>query len=61
MHEKWKDELHQEILEDLKRMHNLTRNIEIPSTPKRYDPNESLFDPGDILGEFDEDDEDADL
>ena len=61
MVEKWKDELHTEMLEDLKRMHKLTRNIEIPSTPKRYDPNEPPFDPGDILGEFDEDDEDDDL
>lgn len=38
-----------------------TRNIEPPSTPKRYDPNEPSFDPGDILSEFDEDDEDDDL
>jgi hypothetical protein len=50
MYEKWKDELHAEMLEDLKRMHKLTRNITPPSTPKRYDPNEPPFDPSEILG-----------
>ena len=58
---KWKDELHAEMFEDLKRMHKLTRNIPPPSTPKRCDPNEPPFNPSEILGEFDEDDEDDDL
>lgn len=44
MLEKWKDELHAEILKDLKNMHKWTRNIEPPSTPKKYDPNEPPFD-----------------
>jgi hypothetical protein len=57
MYEKWKDELHVEMLEDFKRMHKLTRNITPPSTPKRYDPNEPPFNPGEILGgtEWDDD------
>ncbi len=45
MYEKWKDELHQEILEHLKQSHRWTRNITLPSTLKRYDPNEPPFDP----------------
>lgn len=61
MYEKWKDELHAEMFEDLKRMHKLTRNIPPPSKPKRCDPNEPPFNPSEILGEFDEDDEDDDL
>jgi len=55
MFEKWKDELHTEMLEDLKNMHKWTRNIEPPSTPKRYDPNEPPFDPSEMLGDFDDD------
>ena len=62
MYEKWKDELHAEMLEDLKSSHQLTRNIEPPSAPKRYDPNEPPFDPAEILGgvELGEDDWDDD-
>ncbi len=57
--EKWGDgELHQEMLEDMKRTHQWTRNIPPPPTPKRYNPNESPFDPGEILSEFDEDEDD---
>ncbi|MBC8507772.1 MAG: hypothetical protein H8D34_23135 [Chloroflexi bacterium] len=55
MYEKWKDELHTEMLEDMKRTHQWTRNIPPPSTPKRYDPNELLLDPNDIIGDMDED------
>ncbi len=57
MVEKWKDELHAEMLEDLKRMHKLTRNIMPPSTPQKHDPKEPPFDPGEILGgaEWDDD------
>jgi hypothetical protein len=55
MYEKWKDELHAEMLEELKNMHKWTRNIEPPSTPKRYDPNEPPFDPSEMLGDFDDD------
>lgn len=62
MFEKWKDELHAEMLEDLKNDHKLTRNIEPPSTPKKYDPNEAPFDPSEILGDMEIDDgEDDDL
>jgi hypothetical protein len=50
MYEKWKDELHQEMLEDLKSSHQWTRNIPPPSEPPRYDPNEPPFDPSEILG-----------
>lgn len=57
MYEKWKDELHQEMLEDLKNMHKWTRNIEPPSTPKRYDPNDPLFDPSEFLGGMETDDD----
>ena len=55
--EKWgDDEIHQGMIEDLKSRHRRTRNIRPPSTPPRYDPNEPPFDPGDILGEGDDDD-----
>ena len=57
MFEKWKDELHAEMVEDLKRMHMWTRNIEPPSAPKRYDPNEPPFDPGETLDDYDDPDE----
>ncbi|MBI3166918.1 MAG: hypothetical protein HYZ22_00460 [Chloroflexi bacterium] len=57
MYERWKDELHTEMLEDLKRMHKWTRNITPPSTPKRYDPNEPPFDPREILGDAEWDDD----
>ncbi|MEW6402057.1 MAG: hypothetical protein AB1649_09670 [Chloroflexota bacterium] len=57
--EKWgDDELHQEMLEDLKQRHRWTRNITPPSTPPRYDPNEPPFDPRDILGTVDGDEDD---
>lgn len=51
MYEKWKDERHQQIIEDLKRRHQWTRNIPPPSTPKRYNPHAPPFDPGEIFGE----------
>lgn len=54
---KWKDELHQEILEDLKQSHRWTRNINPPSTPKRYDPNEPPFDPSVFFGGMEMDDD----
>jgi hypothetical protein len=57
MYEKRKDELHAEMLEDLKCMHKLTRNIPPPSTPKIYDPNEPLFNPSEILGATEWDDD----
>ena len=56
--EKWEggDELHKEMLEEMKRTHQWTRNIPPPSTtPKRYDPNELPFNPADIFGEMDDD------
>lgn len=56
--EKWgDDELHKEMLEDMKRSHQWTRSIPPPSAPKRYDPNEPPFEPGEILGDFDEDED----
>lgn len=57
--EKWgDDELHKEMLEDMKRTHQWTRNIPPPSTPKRYDPNVSPFDPSGFLGEMNNDEND---
>lgn len=55
--ERWAehDEVHQEIIADMQNRHRWTRNIPLPSTPKRYDPNEPPFDPADILGEMDDD------
>jgi len=47
-----------EMLDDIINTHKYTRNIEPPSTPKRYDPNEPPFDPGEILGGMELDDED---
>jgi len=58
MYEKWRDELHAEMLEDLKNMHKWARNIEPPSTPKKYDPNEPPFDPTEMLGSMELDDDD---
>ena len=57
MYEKWKDELHAEMLEDLIRSHQLTRNIPPPSTPQKHDPNEPPFDPSEIFdgAEWDDD------
>lgn len=57
MYEKWTDELHQEMLKELKRDHQWTRNIPPPSTPKKYDPNEPPFNPDEIFDnmEMDED------
>ena len=57
MYEKWKDELHTEMLEDLKRTYKWTRNIPPPSTPKRYDPNEPSFNPSETLSDTEWDDE----
>lgn len=56
MYEKWKDDIHAEMLEDLKNSHKWTRNIEPPASPKRYDPNEPLFIPP--TGFFDDMEED---
>jgi hypothetical protein len=50
------DELHQEMLEEMKRSHQWTRNILPPSMPKRYDPNATPFDPSEILGGMEDDD-----
>jgi hypothetical protein len=56
--ERWgeEDDLHQEMIADMKDRHRWTRNIPPPSTPKRYDPNEPPFTPPDFLGEADDDD-----
>jgi hypothetical protein len=60
--ERWEkeDELSREMVADLKRMHQWTRNIPPPSTPKRYDPNAAPFDPSEILGKLNDDDLDND-
>jgi len=57
MYEKWKDELHAEMLEDLIHSHQLTRNISPPSTPQKHDQNEPPFDPSEILGDTEWDDD----
>jgi len=51
MYEKWKDEFHQEMLEDLKHSHQWTCNIPPPSTPKKYDPNKPPFNTREIFGD----------
>jgi hypothetical protein len=58
--ERWGEEdgIHKEMLEDMKLRYRWTRNIPPPSTPKRYDPNDLPFDPGNMLGEMDDDDPD---
>lgn len=55
--EKWgeNDQIHREMIEEMKQMHRWTRNIPPPSTPPRYDPNEPPFDPADFLGGRDDD------
>ncbi|MDD2920998.1 MAG: hypothetical protein PHQ36_01820 [Anaerolineales bacterium] len=50
------DELHQEMIADMKNRHRWTRNIPPPSTPKCYDPNQPPFNAADILGDADDDD-----
>ena len=60
MYEKRKDELHTEILEDLKRSHQWTRNITPPATPQKHNPNEQPFDPNEILGDIETDDDSDD-
>ncbi len=52
-----KDKGMNEIVEHMINMHKWTRNITPPSTPKRYDPNEPSFDPSDILGGMELDDD----
>jgi hypothetical protein len=59
-----KDETSKEMVEEIIRMHQYTRNIEPPNVPKRYDPNAPPFDPSEIMGgmelgdDFDDGDED---
>jgi len=56
--EKWGDDkLHKEMLEEMKRTHQWTRNIPPPSTPKRYDSKEPPFDPSQFFGDMDLDDD----
>lgn len=56
--EKWgDDELHKEMLEEMKHTHQWTRNIPPPSTPKRYDPKEPPFDPSELLGDMNDGDD----
>jgi hypothetical protein len=44
------DDVSRKMMEDMIRMRRFTRNIPLPSAPKRYDPNEPPFDRGEILG-----------
>jgi hypothetical protein len=46
------------MIDEMIRMHRWTRNIPPPSIPKRYDPNEPPFDPGEIFGGLETDDVD---
>ena len=51
-----------EMIEDMVRMHQWTRNIPPPSRPKKYDPNEPPFNPNEIFGGMEiDDDVDDDL
>jgi hypothetical protein len=49
-----------EMIDEMIRMHRWTRNIPPPVTPKKYDPNEPPFDPGEIFGDLETDDFDDD-
>jgi hypothetical protein len=60
MYEKWQDELNPEILEDLQRSHRWMRNIAPPSTPKKRNPNEPPFDPGEFFDGMETDDDGQD-
>lgn len=54
--EKWgDDDLHKDILKDMKQRHCWTRNMPQPNISKRYAPNEPPFDPGDILDHTNDD------
>jgi len=50
-----------EMIEGLILRHKWTRNIPPPSTPKKYHPNEPLFNPSEIFGNMETDDLDDDL
>ena len=50
-----RDETSIEMINDMIRMHKWTRNIEPPSTPKKYDPNELPFDASEIFGDMEMD------
>lgn len=56
-------ETSREMIDEMIRMHKYSRNIEPPTTSKRYDPNEPPFDPVEILDgmELDDDVNDDDL
>lgn len=56
-HLKESDETSSKMIDEMIRLHRWTRNIPPPSTPKRYDPNEPPFHPGEILGGMELDDE----
>ncbi len=47
-----------EIIEDMKNRYRWSRNIQPPSTPKKYNPNDIPFNPAEFLDEFDLDDDD---
>jgi hypothetical protein len=55
-----KDETTNEMIDDMIRLHQYSRNIEPPATPPNYDPNEPPFDPSAILGGLEDDDFDDD-
>lgn len=54
------DDVSKEMIEDMIRTHKWTRNINPPSTPKRYDPNETPFNPSEIFGGMELGDDDFD-
>jgi hypothetical protein len=54
------DDVSQEMIEDMIRLHKWSRNIPPPTTPKRYDPNEPPFDPSAIFGALEQGDENFD-
>jgi hypothetical protein len=60
LYKKWKDELHTEIIEDLKRSDQVTRNITSPSTPQKHNLYEMPFDLNEILGNIEMDDDSDD-
>jgi hypothetical protein len=54
------DAVSKEMIKDMIRMHKWTRSIPPPSAPKKYDPNEPLFDPAEIFGRLEMDDDSDD-
>jgi len=51
------DDVSKEMIEDMIQTHKWSRNIPPPTTPKKYDPNEPPFDPSQMFGGMELDDD----